>query len=283
MGSVTATTVGDMRLNADAVPVEVRPFVEATSAMLGRVNKTLQQQQQFVADASHELRTPLALAMSTLQAARMRDRDVVTYKQALDEILEDLQHMDHLFCDLLALSGMDETHGIASPDAVNLEALLQGVAEPFTFRMAKTGGQLICRLHPAVVWGNNDQLARLFTNLLDNAVKHGPSGCDIHLSVEDGLSGEVAVCVQDAGGRIPPEALRYLFDRFYRVDPSRSSATGGAGLGLSIARDIALRHGGDISITSCPNEGTRVCVRLPTMDEDPSPKARPERRGDGKP
>ncbi|MDY7011619.1 MAG: sensor histidine kinase [Planctomycetota bacterium] len=106
-------------------------------------------------------------------------------------------------------------------------------------------------------------MVQLFSNLLDNAITHGPVGGTVRISLSHSSSTRVSVCIHDDGGNIPPDALGHLFDRFYRVDSARAHATGGTGLGLAIARLIAQRHGGDIEITSDPADGTDVTVWLP--------------------
>jgi len=105
----------------------------------------------------------------------------------------------------------------------------------------------------------------LFTNVLDNAVKYGPSKGIIHITLTHEPDGFAVVCINDQGGNIPPEALPYLFDRFYRVDSSRSRATGGTGLGLAIAKAIVDHHNGRIEIASDTQNGTSVFVRLPRL------------------
>jgi len=111
--------------------------------------------------------------------------------------------------------------------------------------------------------GSLDDLARLFGNVIDNAAKYGPPGGTISITLKSEPDSCVTVCVHDEGGNIPPEALSHLFDRFYRVDESRSSSTGGAGLGLAIAQEIVYRYGGTMSITSDISSGTLVSIRLP--------------------
>jgi len=105
----------------------------------------------------------------------------------------------------------------------------------------------------------------LFGNLLDNAVRYGPPGGTVRVTLENSSDRRVTVAVHDDGGRIPPDALAHLFDRFYRVDSSRSQASGGSGLGLAIAREIALRHDGNIAITSDAQTGTSAIVHLPRL------------------
>ncbi len=107
-----------------------------------------------------------------------------------------------------------------------------------------------------------DELVRLFSNVLDNAVRYGPPGGTIRVALKGGPDGYATVYIHDEGGNIPPDAMPHLFDRFYRVDQSRSCSTGGAGLGLAIAREIVRRHNGDILVTSSPDSGTLVSIRL---------------------
>ena len=129
--------------------------------------------------------------------------------------------------------------------------------------MELSGGRVTLDEPPdTIVHGNIDELIRLFSNILDNAVKYGPPKGTIHVSLRPDSDRHVIVDIHDEGGGIPPESLAHLFDRFYRVDPSRSQKTGGAGLGLAIARAIARRHRGDISISSDPGHGTLVRTRL---------------------
>ena len=111
--------------------------------------------------------------------------------------------------------------------------------------------------------GDRSQVRRLLSNLLDNAVRHGPPEGRVSVRVGPAPAGMAELRVDDEGGSVPAEELPHLFDRFYRTDQSRTRATGGVGLGLSIAREIARRHGGDIAVASTPQEGTTFTLRLP--------------------
>jgi len=102
----------------------------------------------------------------------------------------------------------------------------------------------------------------LFSNVIANATQYGPSSGTVRITLEHDSDSYATVRIHDEGGNIPTTVLPHLFDRFYRVDHSRSRSTGGVGLGLAIARDIARHHKGDISITSSPDSGTLVCIRL---------------------
>ena len=137
------------------------------------------------------------------------------------------------------------------------------LAQAFDEKASETGGSVVCENLPSTrVRGEEGQLNTLFSNILSNAIEHGPSGGTVRVTVEHGSDGYCTACIHDEGGGIPVEAIGHLFDRFYRVDSSHSRATGGAGLGLAISREIARWHGGDITIESNPGTGTLVTVRL---------------------
>ncbi|HUU16290.1 MAG TPA: HAMP domain-containing sensor histidine kinase, partial [Sedimentisphaerales bacterium] len=245
------------------VPKELRPFVEALNDMLDRLNSVLQRQKQFTSDAAHELRTPLAGVKCTLQAAQMHQRQPDEYRQAIHNTLEDVARMERLIEQLLILARMEEAGGQTATVHVELDVLLGELAEIHDEKARQAGGKVIlAESSAAIVRGDLDELARLFGNVLDNAVRYGPSGGTVSIALRSGPDGYVVVSIHDEGGNIPPDAIPRLYERFYRVDHSRSSSTGGTGLGLAIARQIARRHNGDVSITSSPDSGTLVSIRL---------------------
>lgn len=258
LDDVTHQNLGVEHLEGIATPVELESFVESVRAMLARVNEGVQSQKRFVAEAAHELRTPLALAKSTIQASRLKARTNEQYQRTLDELLADVDRLNHLVEQLLDLARLEDSSQNAFEE-VAVSPMLRSLADRYT-----VSGNIICDLPDALltIRGNPTELESLFGNLIDNAVKHGPMGGTIVLRAAAG-DGECHVTVHDEGGRIPPDRIEKLFDRFYRVDASRSRATGGSGLGLAIAKQIAIRHGGDIWIASSPAEGTTVTVRLP--------------------
>lgn len=261
--TVTGRNVGETQLPSGGAPSELRPFVRAVSDMLQRLASAMTEQKRFIADASHELRTPLSIARSTADAALVKDRGAAEYRQALRDVREDLDRMSKLVEDLLVLARLDEAAPYRPPERFDLSALLGELARRYGPRISASGGRLALNLRPAHVCADRAQLERLFANLLDNALQHGPPGGAIGLSVETPDERTVAICVYDEGGTIAPEALPHLFGRFYRTDPSRSHSSGGSGLGLSIAREIARRHRGDITVTSSRPDGTCLRVTLP--------------------
>ena len=260
---ITRPNIGEVVFDYKKVPKELRPFMEALNDMLNRLDRVLRQQKQFTSDAAHELRTPLSLAKSTLQAAQIHERQPAEYRQAIDDSLEDIARMEYLIEQLLVLTRLDEADGNTISGEVQLDVLLQELAETYGKKMERSGGKVVFEESPNIsIQGNIDELIRLFSNVLHNAVKYGPPDGTISLSLEPESDSNVKICIHDEGGNIPKDTLPHLFDRFYRADPSRSKNTGGAGLGLAIAREIARRHNGAISITSSPDSGTLVCIRL---------------------
>ena len=143
--------------------------------------------------------------------------------------------------------------------------MLAGIAERYQEKAGAEGGKVVWEGPTGVrVRGDKMELEQLFGNVVDNAVRHGPTGGTVRITVEE-RGGRYAVTVQDGGGEISEQDIKRLFDRFYRADASRTRATGGTGLGLSIAQEIAKRHGGWIEIVSKPELGTRVRVELPKI------------------
>lgn len=265
LSAVTARNVGVARIEVAKTPAELEPFVRAVSDMLERLARVLAEQKRFVSDASHELRTPLSVARSTIDAALVKDRTPDQYRKALDELREDLDRMGAMIEDLLLMARLDEAPPAKEAETFDVADLIEELAAPFGADAARQCGSLVLDLSPARIRGDRAQVRRLFSNLLDNAVRHGPPGGTVSVTISQQDAGTVEVRVHDEGGRIPAAALPHLFDRFYRADQSRARATGGVGLGLSIAKEIALRHDGDILVASSPEHGTCFTVRLPTV------------------
>lgn len=252
----------------EKTPEELRPFIRSLTDMLYRLESVFERQRRFTADAAHELRTPLALAKSTLQTAQMAKMESGDYERTIEDVLCDVVRIERLVDQLLLLARMEETGAETVTSEVQLDALLSELAENLCEKVSRSGGRLLFEEPPSVtVHGNLDELICLFRNVLDNAMKYGPPNGNIRMTLDCEAEGYVVVHIHDEGGRIPPEVLPHLFDRFYRADQSRSSSTGGTGLGLAIAREIINRHHGDISITSEPESGTLVRIRLPRMPQ----------------
>lgn len=266
MENLTHRSLGQDSPIPGDVPAELRPFQAALNDMLARLNAAMRQQEQFTADAAHDLRTPLAIMKSSLQTLEIRPRTTAEYCEGIRDVLQDIDRMEKLVQQLLTLARLDAADRVPDPTAIQLNVLLQSVVEPFTARAEQQGVRLVYEQGETVsVLGNEAELWQLFNSLLDNALRYGPPGGAVRVTLKGGPNSWVTMCVHDEGGAIPPDAIPHLFNRFYRVESSRSQASGGTGLGLAIAREIVRRHGGDIAITSDPADGTTVTVHLPRL------------------
>ncbi len=259
---LTHTSLDAADLRSSRNPVELIPFIDALENLLHRLHHAMLRQKEFTSDASHELRTPLAAAKSSLQLARMRQRSAEEYQQAIDAALIDLARVERLTGQLLDLARLEDSVTPAAREPVHMDELASVAASRHADEAGRKGCRIETDLSATIVFGEDIQLLQVLDNLLENAIRHGPVDQPIRLTVAE-RDGQCEVSVHDCGGNIPPESLPNLFNRFYRVDRSRTQHTGGTGLGLAIVREIVQRHGGQIDIKSNPQKGTTVRVRLP--------------------
>ncbi|QNI71717.1 cell wall metabolism sensor histidine kinase WalK [Cyanobium sp. NS01] len=240
--------------------------------MLDSIQATFEHERRFTADASHELRTPLTAMKGRLQVTLSQLRTVETYEETLKAIGQEVDRLIRLSNDLLLLSRLEQNHIGGPMEPVDLGTLLAESAAQIQPLADLRQLQLTTDLAPALqIQGFPDHLIRLFLNLLDNAVKHTPAAGEVSLQARATEAG-VQVILRDTGIGIPPEHLPHLFERFYRVEKSRSRALGGTGLGLAIAQEIVLRHHGQISVASEPGVGTTFTITFPRHGDQPVAK-----------
>lgn len=243
-------------------PAELRELTAAINAMLERLDEAYAAQTRFVSDASHELRTPISVIQGY---ASLLDRwgkdDPATRQEAIDAIAAEAGSMRRLIEQLLFLArGDSQALRVERQDLDATEVAAQVLKET----------AMIDRDHPLRAdWSEGvplkadpTLLKEALRVLVDNACKYTPAGSPITLRVAAG-AGEVRFAVTDLGPGIAPEDLPHLFERFYRSDDSRTRQTGGSGLGLSIAAQIARSHGGSLEVTSAPGLGARFTLALP--------------------
>ena len=248
------------RLDLPAVEDEVGRLAVTFDEMLARLEDSFRRERQFTTDASHELRTPLSAMQAILGMVRERRRRPAEYDQALADLAEEADRLQSLTEDLLRLARGDP-RAPGSLEAVDLSTLLADLCDSMR-PLARAKGLRLTRVvtEGLTVLGDRDALIRLFGNLLQNAVKYTEIGA-VEVSGGAAADGTVSIHVADSGGGIASEHLPRIFDRFYRIDPSRASP--GAGLGLAIAQEIARSHGGRIEASSQPGQGSRFTVSLP--------------------
>ena len=240
------------RLNIPTTDDELGRLTQTLNEMLARLDDSFQRERQFTNDASHELRTPLTAMQAILGTIRVKRRSPAEYEQALDDLNEETDRLRSLVENLLRLARGDGQKN-NSFEEVDLSVLLNDVADSLG-PLAKTKNlALHCdTADNLTVLGDSDELIRLFVNLLDNAIQYTDRGV---VSISASREGEkVVVNVVDTGIGISPEHLPHIFDRFYRVEDSRT--TRGAGLGLAIAQEIVRAHGGIIEVRSALGKGT---------------------------
>ncbi len=248
-------------------PAEVQALAVAFNDMIHRVRASQQAQRDFVANVSHELKTPLTSIQGFAQA--IADQTAGTKEaqvRAAGIILDEAHRLQGLVNDLLDLAKLDAGQAALELKPMDVGAMLEAVWDRLSLRAEEKQIKLARRLEsmPSVV-ADGDRLAQVFTNLLDNAIRHTPNGGSVGLTAQV-ESGWVTIHVEDTGPGIPPEVLPRIFERFYQLDQARQGGKGrGAGLGLAISREIVAAHGGTLTAKSVVGRGSRFTVRLPVV------------------
>ncbi|MEW5959450.1 MAG: ATP-binding protein [Chloroflexota bacterium] len=249
------------RLNLPDTQDEAGQLAATFDSMLARLDDAFRRERQFTADASHELRTPLSAMQTIIGSTLARQRSPAEYEQALIDLNQETEQIRTLTEGLLQLARNDATRQSAKFECVNLSILLKDVVDSLRPLAEDKGLTLIDQVPDAdlTLVGDSDGLIRLFVNLLANAIKYTEQGF-ITISAKPKDDNLLAVTVSDTGVGITPEHLPHIFDRFYRVDQSRS--TDGSGLGLAIVQNVAHAHGGNVAVESRVGQGTTFTVSL---------------------
>jgi two-component system, OmpR family, sensor kinase len=280
---------GELSLRLEEPPTddEIGRLARSFNSMVAQLEASFARQKQFVGDVSHELRTPLTALGGGLEMLLMgADRgDPVATRRLLRSQYAEVERMQRLVEDLLTLARLDEGQTVLRLETLDVAPLLNDVADEGE---RLTHGQQLNReiaadLPPVRVDG--DRLRQVLLALLDNAVKYAPAPATLTLAAHRAPNGGLRLDVRDTGEGIPPEALPHVFERFYRVDPSRERSTvrGGSGLGLAIAKSLIEAQGGAISIASAPGGGTTVTIQFPPAPSAPAPSRQPTEQADGTP
>jgi heavy metal sensor kinase len=242
---------------------ELERLTISLNHMIARLEDAIRSSKRFVADASHELRTPLSVLRGELESLAQDEALEAPVREQLGGMLEEVDRLTDIVQALLALSRLDAGEGRGELVPFNLAELAATTADQMTL-LAEDKDISIVRegLEQATVEGDKARLKQVIVNLLDNAIKYAPARGTVWLRVNLADDG-VILEIEDHGIGIPAEALPHVFERFYRVDDSRSRAAGGVGLGLAIVKSICDAHGVSVNVTSAPGVGTRFRLVFP--------------------
>ncbi len=252
------------RIEGDYPDRELDALKEKTNFLLANLEELIADKQELLerkrhllADASHELRTPLHNLQGAIEVTLRKPRSQEEYEKTLNTCLGEVQRLTHLSQQLLTLERIGSQE--SEKKAIDLLELAQERVEIYRSRAESLGVTLEVGGEPAAVIGDREQLGQVVDNLIANALEHGPAQCPVEIRVNLTNQG-VSLSVRDQGDGIPEELRERVFDRFFRADTSRQRKTGGAGLGLAIARTIAEAHDGLLEVEDQGRPGT--CFRL---------------------
>ncbi|MBD2445909.1 two-component sensor histidine kinase [Nostoc sp. FACHB-152] len=230
------------------------------------IYKSYRQIQQFTADVAHELRTPLAATQANVESALlMSELDEMEARDILQTIQRQNQRLTHLVADLLLLARLDRQPVTIQGEICCLDDIINDLIEEFAALAIAANITLTSKLNlptPLNILGNQDQLYRLFSNLIINAIQYTTAGGKVTVYL-DRSDYHAIVQVEDTGIGIPQNELPRIFDRFYRVNSDRSRSSGGSGLGLAIVNAIVQTHLGSINVQSEMGKGTTFIIKLP--------------------
>jgi two-component system, OmpR family, heavy metal sensor histidine kinase CusS len=251
------------RVAVDNPHDELGSLAQTLNEMIERLESSFTEMQRFTADAAHELRTPLAVIRNEAEVALRLPRSSDEYCRVLENLLEETNRLSEMADQLLFLCRQDAGLLHTASEIVAVDDLLREVVGNMQLVAEEKGVSLSLNENPSCqLLADRRQLRRVFYNLLDNAIKYTGASGQVTVS-SNTTDGRLSVMIADSGVGIPQEHLPRVFDRFYRVDPSRTGDGSGAGLGLSICQSIVKALGGSIRLESSAGQGTKVRVVLP--------------------
>jgi len=252
------------RILTTGYPVELASLADTFNEMLDRLEGSFERISRFSADIAHDLRTPVNNIRGEAEVALARARTVDEYRDVLESCLEEAVRLSDLIGALLFLARAESPLAHPNRVPVDVSELLGGVREYYDASAVEAGVSLTTAstVEPVLAKLDRTLIQRAVGNLIANAVAHTPRGGSVILRANADDT-TVRIEVSDSGQGIPKDALPKVFDRFYRVDKSRSQASGGTGLGLSIVQSIMALHSGRVEIASELGHGTRVTLYIP--------------------
>ena len=254
------------RIHPEGYLFELASLARTFNQMLDRLEDSFARISQFSADIAHDLRTPVNNIRGEAEVALIRERSAGEYREVIESNLEEAVRLSDLIGDLLFLARAESPLTHLRRERVDVGALLCGLREYYEATAADAGVTLTTSLGDTPVLAELDRtlMQRAVGNLVSNALSNTPPGGAVTLSCRSDPS-SIHIRVSDSGIGIPADALPRVFDRFFRVDSSRSQGSGGTGLGLAIVKSIVELHGGQVEIASEPGQGTQVALRIPIL------------------
>jgi len=250
----------DMRLQPEEVPRELAELAVSLNEHLERMEKSFQQLSAFSADLAHELRTPISNLMTQTQVALTQSRDLDEYQSILYSNMEEYERLSQMISDMLFLAKSDNGLLPPSNECVNLKSELVKLCDYYGI-WAEEKGIALTLEGQAEITGDALMLRRAMSNLIENGIRYTVKGGYVKIIISK-INNNVQIVVENPGTPIAKEHLSRLFDRFYRIDPSRQHSDEGVGLGLAIVKSIIVAHSGGIVVES-DAEGTRFITHLP--------------------
>lgn len=248
------------RLTPEAVPRELTDLALSFNEMLSRVEAAFVRLSNFSADIAHELRTPITNLMTQTQVALSQSRSADEYREILYSNVEEYERLAQMIGDMLFLAQADNGQQTLSTSTIDLASEVNSLFEYYE-AWAEEHRVTLMQTGVASVTGDRLMLRRALSNLISNAIRHTPAGQTVSVKLHAGPGEEITINIENPGTPIPPQHLPKLFDRFYRVDPSRQRSGEGAGLGLAIVKSIVEAHGGKIEVES-GGDGTVFRITL---------------------
>jgi len=248
---------------------ELGRLAETFNGLLSRLEGSLIQQRQFMADASHELRTPVTTARTAASVALQQPtRGEAEYRETLAIVEQEMVRLSRIVDDMFTLARADAGSYPVRATEMYLDEVLDEVVRGLRVVAATRGITISANtLRPAPLIGDEDLIRRLIVNVIDNAVRYAPSNSVLRVAL-DRAGKNYALSVSDDGPGIPLEIQPRIFERFYRVDAARThESDGGAGLGLALSRWIALVHGGEVVLAASSRSGSTFVITLPAPAE----------------
>lgn len=250
------------RLPVESAPVELAELAQSLNEMLARLEEAFHRLSDFSSDIAHELRTPVSNLMTQTQVALSKARNADEYRSILESNAEEFEHMARMISDMLLLAKAENGLVVPNRETVHLAAEVltlfdyyDAVAEEKDLHLTLDGD--------STVSADQQMLRRALGNLLSNAVRHSAAHTTVHVHISASPDA-VSIGMGNTGDTIPQEYWERVFDRFFRVDPSRQRSSEGTGLGLAITKSIVNAHGGTISVAST-GDVTTFTIRLPRV------------------